>query len=86
MIKVESKDGKVFDFTKIDEVKLLDSSVDIVNIWWIVFWVIIFFPIAIVLAVLGMSSKKYTCVVKSDDYNGVHTFDKVNYHRLMVGL
>ena len=82
MAIVETKDGKSFESEDISNVKLLDSSVDMVNPLWIVFWLLVFFPMAIALAIAGVVSKKYTCVITVNGGSEVHTFDKANYHLL----
>lgn len=84
MAIVETKEGKTFDLKDITKTKLLDSSVDMVNPLWIVFWLLLFFPMAIALAIAGVVSKKYTCLVDINGESEVHTFDKANFHLLYM--
>ena len=84
MANVETKEGVTFELEEVSRVKLLDSSIDMVNPLWIVFWVLFFFPMAIALAIAGVVSKKYTCVVTINGEDEVHTFDKANYHLISL--
>lgn len=84
MTVVKSKNEVEFNLEDVTQVKLLDSSIDVINPLWIIFWILAFFPMAIALVVEGFTSKKYTCVVTVLDSNEVHTFDKANYHLLSI--
>jgi hypothetical protein len=88
MTIVKTKDGVELYLDDIKEVMLLNSSFNIPHYGWLIFWTLMFFPMAVCLVLYGLTQKKYTCVLLTAGIKEAHTFDETNYHllRLKRGL
>ena len=79
-----TKEKKVFDLEDVTQVKYLNNEVDITgwDFFWIVLWVFLFLPVALVLVWVFTRKRKHTCVIRLNKSNRVYKFDEVNYQLL----
>lgn len=85
MLSCKAKDGKNFNLVDISAVQLVSTSMDFPNIYWIVFWFLFFFPVALVMMMMGLSRKKYTCIITVWGQKSMHDFDQAAYTLLKIG-
>jgi hypothetical protein len=79
MTNIKSKDGEYVQLRQVTRAEVLHTDLDFVNPIWIAVWVLLFFPVAIVLLIQGFSQKKYTCVLTIDGATKLMVLDKDNY-------
>jgi hypothetical protein len=82
---VRTIEGKAFDLGDVSHTKLLTTGTHIstMNIFWVLLWFIMFFPVAFVVLYLKLG-KKYTCVITFTRSKRVYNFDEENY--CLLGL